>query len=98
MSTGLQFDERMSRLVEAIYKTEDAARRRQTVIQALQPKAGERVLDIGTGPGFIGYEIADFVGSAGTVLGVDISEPMLQLARQRCAEKSWIQLKVGDAT
>jgi arsenite methyltransferase len=98
MSTGLQFDERMSRLVEAIYKTEDAARRRQIVIQALQPKPGERVLDIGTGPGFIAYEIADFVGSDGTVLGVDISEPMLQLARQRCAEKPWVQLKVGDAT
>jgi len=97
MNSGLQFDERMVQFVEGMYKTEDVARRRQAVFQALQPKPGERVLDIGTGPGFIAYELAGFVGSAGTVLGVDISETMLQLARQRCAEKPWVQLKFGDA-
>jgi ubiquinone/menaquinone biosynthesis C-methylase UbiE len=98
MNTGLQFDEHMVEVIEGMYKAEDTVRRRRAVFQALQPKPGERVLDIGTGPGFIAYEIADFVGPAGTVLGVDISEPMLQLARGRCAEKPWVQLKFGNAT
>jgi arsenite methyltransferase len=98
MSTVLHFDERITRIAEAIYETVEAANRRQTLIQSLLPKPGERVLDIGTGPGFVANELADAVGPTGTILGVDISEPMLQLARRRCAEKAWVQFEFGDAT
>lgn len=47
------------------------------------PKAGERVLDIGCGCGQTSLELAQRVGSAGQVSGVDISEPMLEVARRR---------------
>ena len=98
MSTFLQVDEQMARLIEAIYKTAESEQRRQTLLQALAPQPGERVLDIGTGPGFVANAIADVVGPTGSVLGVDISEPMLQLARARCAAKPWIDLQFGNAT
>ena len=98
MSTGLQVDERMARLIEAIYETDESEKRRQTLLQAVAPQPGEHVLDIGTGPGFVAKAIADPVGPTGSVLGVDISEPMLHLARGRCAEKPWVDLQFGNAT
>jgi arsenite methyltransferase len=97
MASVLEFDEQMSRWVEAMYKTEDAARRRRAVIEALVPSSGERVIDIGTGPGFLAREIADRVGPSGEVLGVDLSEPMLQLARLRCADLPHVRFESSDA-
>lgn len=98
MASVLEFDEQMSRWVEAMYKTEDAARRRRAVLEALAPKSGERVIDIGTGPGFLAQEIADRVGPTGEVLGVDVSEPMLQLARARCTDLAQVRFESADAT
>jgi arsenite methyltransferase len=98
MSPGLQFDEQMARRIEALYKTQDALRRRQAVLNALQLEPGERILDIGTGPGFVAYEMADAVGPTGAVIGVDLSEPMLALARERCAGKPWVDFQAGEAT
>ncbi|KGM30682.1 methyltransferase domain-containing protein, partial [Inquilinus limosus] len=57
---------------------------RQTVA-ALAPRTGERLLDIGCGSGGSTLELARLVGPGGQVLGVDISAPMLGLARRRAA-------------
>ena len=46
-------------------------------------EAGQRVLDIGCGCGATTLEIARRVGPRGHVLGLDISAPMLDRARQR---------------
>ena len=46
-------------------------------------KPGERVLDIGCGAGTTTQVLADAVGLTGKVTGVDISEPMLSVARAR---------------
>jgi SAM-dependent methyltransferase len=47
------------------------------------PTHGTRVLDVGCGCGATTLMAATQVGSAGWVLGVDLSEPMLEVARQR---------------
>jgi SAM-dependent methyltransferase len=52
-------------------------------IEALQPRAGERLIDIGCGCGDTTLELARRVGPQGSVLGVDISQPMLEIARGR---------------
>jgi SAM-dependent methyltransferase len=55
-------------------------------------QSGERVLDIGCGCGSSALALAQAVGSRGQVLGMDISKPMLAVARQRAA-----QAGTGDA-
>jgi SAM-dependent methyltransferase len=47
------------------------------------PRPRERVLDIGCGAGTTTYALAKAVGLEGSVTGVDISEPMLAVARAR---------------
>jgi SAM-dependent methyltransferase len=61
----------------------------------IQP--GHRVLDVGTGCGATALAIAGMVGAAGHVCGIDISQPMLELARQRAAGADNIALLEGDA-
>ena len=57
---------------------------------ALQP--GERVIDVGCGCGDTSIELARQVGPDGTVLGVDVSRPMLAVATERAAQAALPQL------
>ena len=59
---------------------------------------GLRVLDIGCGAGAGCLAAAQAVGNAGTVLGVDVSAPLLDLARQRAAALPHVAFHHGDAT
>jgi arsenite methyltransferase len=90
----LQFDEETAKQVEATYQTPDVVdqRRRTRALLALQP--GERVLDIGSGPGFLAAEMAEEVGPDGKVCGVDPSDSMLAMARRREAP---VEYASGDA-
>jgi SAM-dependent methyltransferase len=54
-------------------------------LRALAPTAGERVLDIGCGCGHTTLEIAARVRPGGVVAGIDISAPMLEIARRMVA-------------
>lgn len=53
------------------------------LISCLAPQPGERVLDLGTGPGEPALTIAQRVGPGGHVTGVDLSETMVAIARRR---------------
>lgn len=92
------FDEATSRRMEGVYVTPDAAARRRAVVEALDPQPGQSVVDIGTGPGFLALELAARVGPGGRVVGVDASEPMLELARRRCADFAQVRFEAADAT
>lgn len=98
MSSAIRFDEAWSRKVEAIYITSDVVAQRQAVLRLLSPREGERILDIGAGPGFLAQELARSVGQDGTVEGIDVAEAMVTLARQRCAGYPNVNLQTGDAT
>jgi SAM-dependent methyltransferase len=54
-------------------------------LRAAAAQPGECVLDIGCGCGSSSLALAEAVGPQGRVLGVDISQPMLAVARQRGA-------------
>lgn len=56
------------------------------VVEALAPAAGEHLLDIGCGCGGSTLELTRLVGPSGQVLGVDVSAPMLDLARRRAVQ------------
>jgi len=66
---------------------------------AAAPKAGENVLDIGCGTGTSTLRLTEAVGPGGKVLGVDISEQQLTLARQRVAAAGVqnVELVLDDA-
>jgi SAM-dependent methyltransferase len=55
----------------------------RAILETAQPKAGERVVDVGCGCGWTSLVAAEMVGKAGAVLGVDVSAPMLERARHR---------------
>jgi SAM-dependent methyltransferase len=52
-------------------------------IRSLAPRPGEHILDIGCGCGQTTMQLAERVGSGGAVTGLDISAPMLEVARRR---------------
>jgi len=58
---------------------------------------GERVVDVGCGCGQTLLELADLVGPDGRVLGVDISQPMLERARERAAGRPSVSFSLADA-
>ena len=93
----LEFDEEVAARVEALYHIADAVRRRRIVREALAASPGERILDVGCGPGFYCVELAADVGSSGSVVGVDSSPAMLELAARRCAGHEGVELRRGDA-
>ena len=80
----LVFDEDAARQIDAAYQIEDAVRRRATARAALAAAPGERILDVGCGPGYYCAELLEEVGPEGSIVGVDASTPMLRLAQRRC--------------
>ncbi len=80
-----RMDKNLSRIHSAIMAFADA-----------QP--GEAVLDIGCGTGTTTLALADAVGASGSVTGVDISQPMLELAKSRAAGRANIRFELADAS
>lgn len=66
-------------------------------IEALAPAAGERIIDIGCGCGQTTLQLAARVGPAGGVLAVDVSQPMLAVARQRAEAAGVKQVRFMEA-
>jgi demethylmenaquinone methyltransferase / 2-methoxy-6-polyprenyl-1,4-benzoquinol methylase len=60
---------------------------------------GDSALDACCGTGDLALELARRVGSRGTVVGCDFSEPMLELARRKAARQEVAQVRFewGDA-
>ena len=69
-------------------------------LKAAAPQPGEWVIDIGCGCGDTSIEIARIVGVAGGVLGIDVSQPMLEVARSRgaLAKCAHLAFRDGDAS
>jgi SAM-dependent methyltransferase len=78
------FDERLAGQLESIYQARDMVRRRQLARDALGAAPGERIIDVGCGPGFYAAELLEQVGADGVVVGVDSSPAMLPVAAGRC--------------
>jgi SAM-dependent methyltransferase len=68
------------------------------LIDRAKPRAGERVIDIGCGSGATTIAFAHEVGPSGHVLGVDVSGPMLERARQSAPKGAAIDFVLADAT
>jgi SAM-dependent methyltransferase len=80
--------DRMDRMLQSMT---DAA------FDALKLQPGERVLDIGCGAGATTLTAARQVGANGLAVGVDLSRPLLELARKRAAEASGARAEFIEA-
>ena len=67
------------------------------LLESAAPGPGERVLDVGCGCGSTLLALAAQVGAQGHVLGVDISQPMLEEAERRTLHTAQVELRLADA-
>jgi SAM-dependent methyltransferase len=69
----------------------------EAALKAAAAQRGERVIDIGCGCGDSSIELSRRVGETGSVLGIDVSRPMLDVARSRGALERMANLAFSDA-
>ncbi|WP_434416094.1 class I SAM-dependent methyltransferase [Nannocystis pusilla] len=71
----------------------------EAVLRAAAARPGERVLDIGCGAGDTALALARAVQPGGAVVGVDVSSPLLERARERAAAAGLdLELRHADAS
>jgi ubiquinone/menaquinone biosynthesis C-methylase UbiE len=69
----------------------------QKVAQTVPSASGSTVLDAGCGTGLMLEMLRDRVGPAGKVIGIDVTEPMLERARLRVAQAGWSNVELHCA-
>jgi SAM-dependent methyltransferase len=62
------------------------------------PRPGDRVVDLGCGFGETTRRLAELIGADGDALGVDVSEPFVELARKEAEQAGFanVRFAVGD--
>lgn len=93
----LDYNDEAARRLHSLYMTPDIIAQRDETLRLLALQSGETVVDIGSGPGLLCDAMADAVGPTGRVIGIDISDDLLMLARARNA-RTWLSYEKGDAT
>jgi ubiquinone/menaquinone biosynthesis C-methylase UbiE len=86
------------RVVEQVYQTPDIVAQRAHMLRLMALRPGERVLDLGCGPGLLALEMRQQVGETGRVEGIDLSQSMIELALRRCAAHANIGVRTGDVS
>jgi SAM-dependent methyltransferase len=81
------------------YVAEGLGAHGEVAMDAHPPRPGDRVLDIGCGFGDTTRRLAELVGAEGEAVGVDVSEPFLDLAREEAAKAGVanVDYRLGDA-
>ena len=92
------FDEKESRRIESVYLYPDVVAQRRRTLDVLALRAGERVADLGCGPGLLALDMAGQVGPNGEVRCIDASDSMVGLAKRRLVDLPQVQVEVGDVT
>ncbi|HEV2598307.1 class I SAM-dependent methyltransferase [Sphingopyxis sp.] len=69
----------------------------RAAIEAARAQPGEHVIDIGCGSGTSSFALADQTGAAGHVLGVDISEQLVDIARLATPAGAPVEFRCTDA-
>jgi SAM-dependent methyltransferase len=68
-----------------------------TFLRSAGVASGMRVLDLGTGLGHVAFELAELVGPAGAVVGIDQAPAMLAVAEQRRVASGIENVRFVDA-
>jgi 2-polyprenyl-3-methyl-5-hydroxy-6-metoxy-1,4-benzoquinol methylase len=95
--SGLTFSSDAAEKLIAAYQTPDLVRQRDATLRRLNLKPGERVIDVGCGPGFLCESMAVAVGPTGRVVGIDISEDLIDFATKH-KHSDLIEYRRSNAT
>jgi arsenite methyltransferase len=95
--SGLTFANDAAEKLIAAYSSADLVRQREATLQRLNLRPGEYVIDIGCGPGFLCESMAEVIGPTGRVVGIDISEDLINFATKHKSGES-IEYRAGNAT
>jgi ubiquinone/menaquinone biosynthesis C-methylase UbiE len=73
---------------------------RSRLREALEPRPGERVLEVGPGTGYYALEVAEWIAPDGRLEILDLQQEMLDHTMQRAAERGLenVTATQGDAT
>ena len=80
------------------YGASEIVLQRKKTIEAANICAGESILDIGCGTGFLTFDMAASVTESGHILALDPKPSMVDAARERCAELPQVEIKQGNIT
>ncbi len=67
---------------------------RQLVVEALELRRGNTVVEIGCGTGLNFALLEEKVGRGGKIIGIDISEEMLERAKERVRSAGWDNIEL----
>lgn len=70
---------------------------RQDTISALALKPGDSVVELGCGTGLNFVYVQQAIGPTGQIIGVDLTDSMLDVARDRIAEERWTNVALVQA-
>lgn len=57
------------------------------LLELVRPLPGSQLLDVGTGAGAVALQARDWIGARGQVIGSDVAQAMVDLARQSAVER-----------
>jgi arsenite methyltransferase len=98
MNEILQYNEDASNKLLDMYRTPDIQNLRLEFMKFVKVGPGKRILDVGSGPGFLSLEMANVVKPYGLVCGIDISDLMLHLSKTYCIHQPRVKfIKAGVA-
>jgi arsenite methyltransferase len=97
MNNVIFSDSANAQRIDRQYATPSLVEQRRRTLETLVLQPGQTALDIGCGPGYLTLEMARQAGARGRIIAVDTSQPMLDIARARCAGLSQIEFHLADA-
>ena len=84
-------------LVVWAYRLLGADRHRRTAVEALRLRPGDTVVDMGCGTGLNFPYLQEAVGPTGRVVGVDLTDAMLERAGERAERHGWQNIELVEA-
>ena len=94
--SNLEFSDEAARNQEAISNTEAFNEQRRITLDALGLVGGERILDVGVGTGHMAFDMAKATIGHNEIVGIDISDDMLNICRDRCTDLPNVSFEMAD--
>lgn len=92
----MRFVGEIAEIQQRLAEASELALRRAAVLQALAPRRGERLLELGCGAGHLLRDLALAVGPHGLAAGVDISPDQIAAATTQCQAVPAVKPQAGD--